>query len=49
MTVVELVDPDERTRTCRTLLRSLREWFGTEEAIKSCERRIRDLPTFRCR
>jgi GNAT superfamily N-acetyltransferase len=45
MSVVELVDPDERARACGALLRSLPEWFGIEEAIESYERQIRELPT----
>jgi GNAT superfamily N-acetyltransferase len=49
MTVVELVDPDERTRACGALLRSLPEWFGIEEAIESYEREVRELPTFAVR
>ncbi len=46
MTVVELRDPEDRSRLCERLLRDLPEWFGIEEATAAYVRGVAELPTF---
>jgi GNAT superfamily N-acetyltransferase len=46
--VVEIVDPAERSRTCDRILRSLPEWFGIAEAIDAYVRDVATLPTLVC-
>jgi GNAT superfamily N-acetyltransferase len=46
MTVVEVVDPHERSRLCESILRELPEWFGIEEATAAYIRDVAELPTF---
>ena len=46
MTVVELDDPEERSRLCERILRDLPEWFGIEEATAAYVRDVTGLPTF---
>jgi GNAT superfamily N-acetyltransferase len=48
VTVVEIVDPAERSRTCDRILRSLPEWFGIPEAIDEYAREVASLPTLVC-
>jgi GNAT superfamily N-acetyltransferase len=45
MSVVEIADPAERSRTCDRILRSLPEWFGLPEAIDDYVREVAALPT----
>lgn len=45
MSVVEIADPAERSRTCDRILRSLPEWFGLPEAIDEYVREVAALPT----
>lgn len=45
MSVAEIVDPAERSRTCDRILRALPEWFGIDEAIDAYVRDIAALPT----
>lgn len=45
--VVEVQDPDERSRLCESVLRELPEWFGIEEATAAYIRDVAELPTFR--
>ena len=44
--VVEVHDPEERSRLCESVLRELPEWFGIEEATAAYIRDVADLPTF---
>jgi GNAT superfamily N-acetyltransferase len=44
--VVEVHDPQERSRLCESVLRELPEWFGIEEATAAYIRDVADLPTF---
>jgi GNAT superfamily N-acetyltransferase len=46
MSVVEVVEPAERSRICETVLRDLPDWFGIEEATAAYIRDVADLPTF---
>jgi GNAT superfamily N-acetyltransferase len=46
MTVVEVVDPGERSRLCESVLRALPDWFGIEEAIVDYIADIGSLTTF---
>jgi GNAT superfamily N-acetyltransferase len=46
MTVVEVVEPAERSRVCEVVLRDLPEWFGIEEATAAYIRDVAELPTF---
>ena len=46
MTVVELEEPEARSRVCESVLRDLPEWFGIEEATAAYIRDVADLPTF---
>jgi GNAT superfamily N-acetyltransferase len=48
VSVVEIVDPAERSRTCDRILRSLPEWFGIPEAIDEYVREVASLPTLAC-
>ena len=45
MSVVEIADPAERSRTCDRILRSLPEWFGLPEAIDEYVREVAALST----
>jgi GNAT superfamily N-acetyltransferase len=45
--VVEVEDPDERSRLCASILRDLPDWFGIEEATAAYIRDVVELPTFR--
>jgi GNAT superfamily N-acetyltransferase len=45
--VVEVGDPDERSRLCASILGALPDWFGLEEANAAYIRDVADLPTFR--
>ncbi len=45
MSVVEIVDPAERSRTCDRILRSLPEWFGIAEAVDDYVREVAALMT----
>jgi GNAT superfamily N-acetyltransferase len=47
--VAPVVDPDERSRMCEGLLRSLPEWFGLEEPIRAYVRDVAGLLSFACR
>ena len=44
--VVEVPDPDERSRLCELVLRDLPDWFGIEEATAAYIRDVAELPTF---
>jgi GNAT superfamily N-acetyltransferase len=46
MNVVEVDDPEERSRLCERILRDLPEWFGIEEATAAYVRDVAELPTF---
>jgi GNAT superfamily N-acetyltransferase len=46
MNVVEVDDPEERSRLCERILRDLPEWFGIEEATAAYVRDVAKLPTF---
>jgi GNAT superfamily N-acetyltransferase len=46
MTVREVAAPQERSRICEAVLRSLPEWFGIEEATAAYIRDVAELPTF---
>jgi len=46
MSVVEVADPEERSRLCEHVLRDLPEWFGIEEATAAYIRDVAGLPTF---
>jgi GNAT superfamily N-acetyltransferase len=46
VSVVAVVDPVERSRICESVLRSLPEWFGIEEATAAYVRDVVGLPTF---
>jgi GNAT superfamily N-acetyltransferase len=46
MTVVEIEEPDERSRLCERVLRDLPEWFGIEEATVAYISGVAELPTF---
>lgn len=46
MSVVEVVDPADRSRLCAHVLRDLPEWFGIEEATTAYIRDVAELPTF---
>ena len=45
--VVEVDDPQERSRLCESVLRDLPDWFGIEEATSAYIRDVAELPTFR--
>jgi GNAT superfamily N-acetyltransferase len=45
--VLEVEDPDERSRLCASILRDLPDWFGIEEATTAYIRDVAALPTFR--
>jgi GNAT superfamily N-acetyltransferase len=45
-TVVEVRDPEARSRLCESILRQLPEWFGIEEATAAYIRDVAKLPTF---
>jgi GNAT superfamily N-acetyltransferase len=45
-TVVEVRDPEARSRLCESILRRLPEWFGIEEATAAYIRDVAELPTF---
>jgi GNAT superfamily N-acetyltransferase len=44
--VLEVHDPEERSRLCESVLRELPEWFGIEEATAAYIRDVAELPTF---
>ena len=44
--VVEVRDPEERSRLCELVLRELPDWFGIEEATAAYIRDVAELPTF---
>ena len=44
--VVEVRDPDERSRLCELILRELPDWFGIEEATRHYIDEVARLPTF---
>jgi GNAT superfamily N-acetyltransferase len=44
--VVEVQDPEERSRLCEAVLRELPDWFGIEEATAAYIRDVAELPTF---
>jgi GNAT superfamily N-acetyltransferase len=44
--VVEVVDGDERSRLCESILRELPQWFGIQEANAAYVRDVAELPTF---
>jgi GNAT superfamily N-acetyltransferase len=44
--LVEVHDPQERSRLCESVLRELPEWFGIEEATAAYIRDVAELPTF---
>ena len=46
MSVVEVGDPAARSRLCESILRTLPEWFGIEEATQAYIRDVADLTTF---
>lgn len=46
MTVVEVLDPGERSRLCERVLRDLPDWFGIEEATSAYIRDVAELSTF---
>jgi GNAT superfamily N-acetyltransferase len=46
MSVVEVVDPAERSRICEIVLRDLPDWFGIEKSTVAYIRDVADLPTF---
>jgi GNAT superfamily N-acetyltransferase len=48
LSVLEIVDPAERSRICERILRSLPEWFGIPEAIDDYVRGVAPLPTLAC-
>jgi GNAT superfamily N-acetyltransferase len=48
LSVVEIVEPAERSRTCDRILRSLPEWFGIAEAIDAYVREVAALRTLAC-
>ena len=48
LSVVEIVDPAERSRTCDRILRSLPEWFGIAEAVDAYVREVAALRTLAC-
>ena len=44
MTVEEIVDPEEKSRICAEILRTLPQWFGIDEAIERYITASADLP-----
>jgi GNAT superfamily N-acetyltransferase len=44
--VVEIADPESRSRLCESILRALPDWFGIEDATAAYIRDVADLPTF---
>ena len=44
--VLEVRDPEARSRLCASILRRLPEWFGIEEATAAYIRDVAKLPTF---
>jgi len=46
MSVIEIGDPDERSRICAVVLRDLPGWFGIDEATSAYIRDVAELPTF---
>jgi GNAT superfamily N-acetyltransferase len=44
--IVEVSDPQARSRLCESVLRELPDWFGIEEATAAYIRDVADLPTF---
>jgi GNAT superfamily N-acetyltransferase len=46
MSVVSVEDPAARSRLCGSILRSLPDWFGIEEATEGYIREVAVLPTF---
>jgi ribosomal protein S18 acetylase RimI-like enzyme len=44
MRVEEVVDPEERSRICGEILRTLPQWFGIEEAIERYIEASAELP-----
>jgi GNAT superfamily N-acetyltransferase len=44
--IVEVSDPQVRSRLCESVLRELPDWFGIEEATAAYIRDVADLPTF---
>lgn len=43
---VKIEDPDEKSRVCETILRSLPPWFGIESAILDYIRHVRTMETW---
>jgi GNAT superfamily N-acetyltransferase len=46
MSVVEVVDPAERSRLCEIVLADLPDWFGFEEVNAAYVRDVAELPVF---
>lgn len=44
--IVELTVPERKTRCAKTILRTLPDWFGNEEAISEYVAAVSDLPSW---
>ncbi len=44
--IVEIHDPDEKSRICGEILRALPDWFGVEASVAEYTVKTRELPFF---
>ena len=47
--IVKIDSPEEKSRTCLAILRSLPEWFGVESAVLGYASSVKPLPFFAAR
>ena len=44
MEYVQITNPDEKSKICERILKSLPEWFGVPESVENYIREVREMP-----